>query len=232
MLCKNSHEQVPENLLANGKCKICRRDRSKEKRRAAGILPKPPAGSRWLCDHDPATNMRPKNKGCAVCHREKQLARSRAKGVKPRQPAGSNWTCGHDPATNMRPDQGSCAQCHREQEKARYHANPEKAKAAAVAWQRANRDAYNARRRAWDAEKRRSTKLTDEEKQDAADYATIIAADVCVYCNGPVEHIDHIVALTRGGDGLWTNLAPACAHCNISKNARSLLFFLFARTTI
>lgn len=42
----------------------------------------------------------------------------------------------------------------------------------------------------------------------------------CAYCrSAPAVHMDHIYPLSKGGDHLPSNLAPACAHCNLSKNA-------------
>lgn len=46
---------------------------------------------------------------------------------------------------------------------------------------------------------------------------------VCVYCgceNGPY-HIDHIIPSSRGGTADVSNLALACAPCNISKRDRT-----------
>lgn len=42
----------------------------------------------------------------------------------------------------------------------------------------------------------------------------------CVYCDGPYEHIDHVVPLANGGRNIVTNLVPACERCNSSKQAR------------
>lgn len=44
----------------------------------------------------------------------------------------------------------------------------------------------------------------------------------CAYCDAPAEHLDHVVALSRGGADAAHNLLPACAPCNLSKGARSL----------
>ena len=46
---------------------------------------------------------------------------------------------------------------------------------------------------------------------------------ICVYCgcqDGPY-HIDHILPITRGGSNDVSNLALACAPCNISKRNRT-----------
>ena len=48
----------------------------------------------------------------------------------------------------------------------------------------------------------------------------------CQYCGGVpprvVLHVDHIVAVARGGDNAIDNLATACSACNLGKGARDL----------
>jgi 5-methylcytosine-specific restriction endonuclease McrA len=44
----------------------------------------------------------------------------------------------------------------------------------------------------------------------------------CAYCGDPAEHLDHVVAISRGGADAAHNLLPACAPCNLSKGAKSL----------
>lgn len=44
----------------------------------------------------------------------------------------------------------------------------------------------------------------------------------CAYCGDVWEHIDHIVPLSKGGTNTIDNVAPACAQCNLSKNAAYL----------
>jgi 5-methylcytosine-specific restriction endonuclease McrA len=46
--------------------------------------------------------------------------------------------------------------------------------------------------------------------------------NTCAYCDAPAEHLDHVIALSRGGADAAHNLLPACAPCNLSKGARSL----------
>jgi 5-methylcytosine-specific restriction endonuclease McrA len=54
--------------------------------------------------------------------------------------------------------------------------------------------------------------------------AEIFAAygGTCAYCGDPAEHLDHVVAISRGGADAAHNLLPACAPCNLSKGAKSL----------
>lgn len=49
---------------------------------------------------------------------------------------------------------------------------------------------------------------------------------VCSYCGGPYEHLDHAIALSRGGTNWPANIRPACQHCNQSKGARSAFEFI------
>ena len=46
----------------------------------------------------------------------------------------------------------------------------------------------------------------------------------CAYCGtGPGEQLDHVVPISKGGQHEASNVVPACASCNLSKNASSLL---------
>ncbi len=47
-------------------------------------------------------------------------------------------------------------------------------------------------------------------------------ANECVYCGSPAEHLDHVVAISKGGPDAAHNLLPACAPCNLSKSDKSL----------
>jgi hypothetical protein len=50
----------------------------------------------------------------------------------------------------------------------------------------------------------------------------------CAYCPNPATTIDHLVAVSKGGNSDRGNLVPACASCNSRKRARSLDAFLSA----
>lgn len=56
--------------------------------------------------------------------------------------------------------------------------------------------------------------------------------NVCAYCGGPYEHIDHVIPLARGGTNWPANLRPACGPCNLSKGSFPLLEFLKRRVTV
>lgn len=45
----------------------------------------------------------------------------------------------------------------------------------------------------------------------------------CAYCTEETElTLDHIVALSKGGQHTISNIVPACKHCNSSKSAKDL----------
>lgn len=108
---------------------------------------------------------------------------------------------------------------------ARYHRlmaeNPEAIRAARREWARTPKGAlYN--RLA--AHGRRGVKYDAE----AREYVAIILNDPCVYCGAAASEVDHITPVSRGGDGQWSNLAPACRTCNAAKCDRSLLSMIGA----
>lgn len=44
----------------------------------------------------------------------------------------------------------------------------------------------------------------------------------CAYCGGFATHLDHVHPLSKGGADAEHNIVPACAHCNLSKGAKTL----------
>lgn len=220
------------------RCIICDRERKAGYRRKAGVLSK----HKYVCPKGHPLvegNLRKGRHECLTCHRERERERGRKNGAQPieliRARIAEKQYCaqGHLLVEgNLR--QGKrhvesgikeCLTCHREREKIRYHENREKQIRAAVEWQRKNRERYNKRRRVWDLAHRTEERPTQETQE----YVELIRGDVCVYCNGPVEHIDHVIPVAAGGSSQWENLAPTCAHCNQSKNDRSLLMYLSYR---
>lgn len=45
---------------------------------------------------------------------------------------------------------------------------------------------------------------------------------LCAYCGDLAEHLDHVEPLSKGGADVEANIVPACAHCNLSKGAKTL----------
>lgn len=50
--------------------------------------------------------------------------------------------------------------------------------------------------------------------------------DLCVYCYGRPQQIDHIKPISIGGKNGWINSAPICNRCNTMKGTMSLVQFL------
>lgn len=72
--------------------------------------------------------------------------------------------------------------------------------------------------------RRRGVPYTDEAIAWIAsiDWST----ELCTYCSAPATEIDHILPITKGGDGSRENLTPCCRSCNASKGNRYLADFL------
>lgn len=91
---------------------------------------------------------------------------------------------------------------------------------AAAAWWSANPEKhrlYQARRRA--------AKLSQTFIITERDIRRLMHRHrgMCAYCEAePATHLDHVLALKRGGRHGIGNILPACAHCNHSKSARLL----------
>jgi hypothetical protein len=140
--------------------------------------------------------------------------------------------------------QGTCKSCW---DKRRYVKQRERQLALHKKWREANPDYWrqphlHERSRQWQrdhpeaakkhvlaAKRRRRARAagrTVEQVRDTEAYIEILGADVCAYCGGPAATIDHIDALSAGGNHVWGNLTAACRVCNSTKHAASLLVFL------
>jgi 5-methylcytosine-specific restriction endonuclease McrA len=83
--------------------------------------------------------------------------------------------------------------------------------------------------------KRRAIKRNSAVESDLAlvkEFYRVARSDLlipCEYCgletNSQNRHVDHKVALARGGSHTSDNLAIACDKCNLSKGAKSLCEF-------
>ena len=78
---------------------------------------------------------------------------------------------------------------------------------------------YRKEKRRLSAERRLSVmaagSLTHDEWQEIL---TLVSG--CFYCDGPYEHRDHVVPLSRGGTHDIGNVVPSCQACNLSKGAK------------
>ena len=65
-------------------------------------------------------------------------------------------------------------------------------------------------------------------RKQTAEFAELIRMDPCAYCGAKSETVDHIVAISLGGEHTWTNLTGACHACNSGKRSRDVLSYLLA----
>lgn len=114
--------------------------------------------------------------------------------------------------------------------------NREKRIAAAMVWNRANRDASNARIADW--KRRNPDKVLDYQhrrraRMRAADYEPIDRQRVfdrdnwtCHLCRQPVPHatasVDHLVPIADGGSHTYANVATAHIACNVRRGRKPL----------
>lgn len=92
-------------------------------------------------------------------------------------------------------------------------------------WSRRNPD-----RKAAHTENRRTAKLRGAGKVTAQQWRAIIEQfdSRCAYCLEKPSKLtmDHIVALSRGGDHCPENVVPACATCNSRKRAKPVFMMV------
>jgi hypothetical protein len=92
--------------------------------------------------------------------------------------------------------------------------HPGKASAYHRAWKRNNREQVRVL-----ANRRRARKLKAGGHHTAVQVRVRVAlfGGCCAYCRGPYEHLDHAIALAKGGTNWPANLRPSCAMCNSKK---------------
>jgi 5-methylcytosine-specific restriction endonuclease McrA len=112
-------------------------------------------------------------------------------------------------------------------------ANPEKVAGWMKKWYQANPDkrrAHNQNRRA----RQRNAEGVHTSEQVQARFE--VHGNTCIYCGSPDDlHVDHIKPLGKSGSNWASNLAPACARCNLSKNdkwGKALLRWLKQNCTV
>ena len=61
----------------------------------------------------------------------------------------------------------------------------------------------------------------------------VLARDnwTCIYCGGPANEADHIIAKVKGGDDSMENLVSACRMCNLRKGKKNQGVFLGQAST-
>jgi hypothetical protein len=144
---------------------------------------------------------------------------------------------------------GYCRPCHAAyvRERRKDPAILARQRASNAAWRNANRErtrAYDVHKRAsnpgywraWDQDKRRSSKARrrSNERLGPADRALSAARrkaikhDACYACGAPGEHDDHLFPLGKGGSDHWWNIGRLCAPCNRGKGTTCVTAFLLA----
>jgi len=108
-------------------------------------------------------------------------------------------------------------------------ANPEKSRAASHRWAALNPESVTANSRAYQAANREARATIDHRRRarkrgngifavTAAEIAAMLAEPCYICGTAPSEHVDHIIAIARGGRHSVGNLAGACATCNQQKS--------------
>lgn len=146
---------------------------------------------------------------CKVCMAEEAQQRRTADPSRQSE-ATARWKSGH-------PEDYKAA--HRKN-KARYYAeNTEILRAKVAAWQAQNPELVRVYKKLNRQKRRAQIKGQHVPAWVVAKLFELFEGK-CAYCrSAPAVHMDHIYPLSKGGDHLPSNLAPACAHCNLSKNA-------------
>lgn len=123
---------------------------------------------------------------------------------------------------------------------ASFAADPEGVRQKRREWYLRNRDAAKKQANVWRKNnpekrlaahhKRRALKRGSGGSHTAADVAAIRKAqkDSCAYCRVKLRgggHIDHIVALSKGGSNDKTNIQITCGACNLRKHTRDPIEF-------
>lgn len=122
--------------------------------------------------------------------------------------------------------------------------NPERVRELRRTNREQNRDRYRQAARDWYAKNKtrpsvkrnryirnhlqHTTRYTDQE---TLGFIELISDDPCSYCGETrgAMAVDHVDAVSRGGEHDWTNMTRACKPCNSSKRDSPLLTFLLSR---
>lgn len=118
--------------------------------------------------------------------------------------------------------QGACRACLAKDARERRRKNPEKHRAAALAYQRANPDSVRAKNHA-----RRARKLKAGGSHTSGDVAHQLQSQRgrCYWCGDALKtqgeekfHVDHLIPLSRGGTNGRENIVCSCSFCNLSRH--------------
>ena len=108
------------------------------------------------------------------------------------------------------------------QHKAKYYSNNrEKVLSSNAMWRSENREAYKAKSLRYKARKRYAG--GSHSGQDIKDLM-FSQNGMCPFCKNDIRtsyHVDHVVALSKGGSNNKENIQLLCPQCNMRKKARS-----------
>lgn len=187
---------------------------------------------------------------CRECHEDRRAEMVRARS----KTDGHATVCRSCKRTESAQWHAANRERVKETKRKRYLADSERVKAKAQAYREANPERVALVNRTWrssNVERLREYRAANSERRrahrharrarmmraasDAYTHADFMAAmeerDVwrCSYCDGPAEHVEHVIPLSRGGSNDVSNLTWACASCNLSKGARLLSEWLPSR---
>lgn len=118
--------------------------------------------------------------------------------------------------------------------------------AASRAWNKAHPERVKVRAKQWrldwpesiraSSHKRRALKLANTDVHHIPADIRQLELDqhgLCAYCGQPygAYHVDHVVALSRGGSNGPENIALACPPCNLSKGSKGLLEWVMVQNS-
>jgi hypothetical protein len=137
--------------------------------------------------------------------------------------AGRRWYQEHKESEQLK-RRDNRTQAQREQkaryDHQRYLEDPTLAKSRVRDWEKSNPA------KAREADHRKRANRRARYVEDCSEYISILEFDICSYCGGEVDSIDHIDALVANGNHVEHNLTAACRRCNSRKHDDKLLFFL------
>lgn len=107
----------------------------------------------------------------------------------------------------------------------RYDAKRDEILANAAKWRANNPDAIRVAKRHFKREREKRERLTRRHVTQRDLQRMLARHRGCAYCGNNSEpiHWDHVLPLARGGGTTKGNLLPACAPCNLSKGAKTVM---------
>lgn len=79
-------------------------------------------------------------------------------------------------------------------------------------WRREHPEEFHA----WQA-KNRERRKAGQWTKEAREWWDSLVDPLCSYCGAPATVANHVIPVSEGGNGSKANMAPACTHCNNTK---------------